>query len=233
MNFRVTDDGLKLFFGDVPVFGDIKAQLEKTGFEALDFTFFGMNENTEKAVYGENHREYMLSLKALSDKYGRFSTYAIYNEFGNWDLWCRKYVMLGFKYYYDICKDDELKNEISLALCRHLDYIIDRINYKKHDITYAGLSKLKGINSSTILEPTVRLYNITGNERYLDWAKYIVDKGAVSGENIDEPICIDNMVCTACENDVFGSQICFEFEMDGKAVRLCDYASAGKKLEQR
>ena len=207
--------------------------MEKTGFEALDFTFFGMNENTEKAVYGENHREYMLSLKALSDKYGRFSTYAIYNEFGNWDLWCRKYVMLGFKYYYDICKDDELKNEISLALCRHLDYIIDRINYKKHDITYAGLSKLKGINSSTILEPTVRLYNITGNERYLDWAKYIVDKGAVSGENIDEPICIDNMVCTACENDVFGSQICFEFEMDGKAVRLCDYASAGKKLEQR
>lgn len=44
--------------------------LAKTGFEAFDFTFFGMNENTEKAVYGENYREYMLSLKALSDKCG-------------------------------------------------------------------------------------------------------------------------------------------------------------------
>jgi len=41
--------------------------LSEVGFEAYDFTFFGMNENTEKAVYGENYREYMLSLKEISD----------------------------------------------------------------------------------------------------------------------------------------------------------------------
>ncbi len=44
--------------------------LSEVGFEAYDFTFFGMNENTEKAVYGENYREYMLSLKEISDKSG-------------------------------------------------------------------------------------------------------------------------------------------------------------------
>ena len=128
--------------------------------------------------------ESVKDMLTAQDKYGRFSTYAVYNEFGNWDLWCRKYVMLGFEYFYDICKDGELKSKISLALCRHLDYIIDRINAQKCDITYAGIAKLKGLNSASILEPTVRLYNITGNERYLNWAKYIVDTGAVRGENI-------------------------------------------------
>ncbi len=120
------------------------------------------------------------------DKYGRFSTYEVYNEFGNWDLWCRKYVMLGFLYYYDICKDADLKETICHALCGHMDYIIGKIGPDKRDITYAGIAKLKGLNSCSILEPVVRLYNITGKLSYLDFAKYIANSGATRGENIFE-----------------------------------------------
>lgn len=123
-------------------------------------------------------------LLSFQDKHGRFSTYEVYNEFGNWDMWCRKYAMLGLEYYYDICGDAGLKEKISLALCKHLDYIISKIGADKRDITSAGIAKLKGLNSCSILEPVVRLYNITSNQKYLDFAQYIVDTGATRGENI-------------------------------------------------
>ncbi len=35
---------------------------------------------------------------------GRFSTYSVDKEFYGWDMWCRKYVMLGMEYYGDICR---------------------------------------------------------------------------------------------------------------------------------
>lgn len=41
--------------------------LAEAGF---DFTFFEMNEATETAIYGENYREYMISLKKVADEAG-------------------------------------------------------------------------------------------------------------------------------------------------------------------
>jgi DUF1680 family protein len=43
---------------------------------------------------------------------------------------------------------------------------------------------VESLNSCSILEPTVRLYRITGEKRYLDFAKYIVDCGGCSSEDI-------------------------------------------------
>ena len=128
--------------------------------------------------------ETVLDMLTTQDAKGRFSTYEVYTEFGNWDIWCRKYVMLGFQYYYDICKDNELKEKICKALCRHLDYLMGIINSKKREITSVGLQSLKGINSSSILEPVVRLYNMTGDKKHLDYAEYIVSCGAVRDQNI-------------------------------------------------
>lgn len=44
--------------------------LSQAGFDAFDFTFFDMNKNTEESVFGDNYREYMLSLKGLADRAG-------------------------------------------------------------------------------------------------------------------------------------------------------------------
>ena len=43
---------------------------------------------------------------------GRISSYRKEREFRGWDIWCRKYVLLGMQYFIEICKDDELKNKI-------------------------------------------------------------------------------------------------------------------------
>ncbi|MBQ2968469.1 MAG: glycoside hydrolase family 127 protein [Clostridia bacterium] len=114
------------------------------------------------------------------DELGRYSTYSTENEFNGWDLWCRKYVLLGFLHFHEICKCDKLKNEIIESAKKHLDYIIERIGPEeegKKPITETSWN-WGAINSASILEPTLRLYNITGEKKYFDFGEYIVNIGA-------------------------------------------------------
>ena len=116
---------------------------------------------------------------------GRVSTYTKDTEFDGWDLWSRKYVLLGCEYYLEICKDEAFKQEIIAFLCNCTDYIMESIGPDKRPITKASRNWL-GINSSSILEPIVRLYKLTGRQKYLDFAKYIIDEGGADGINIFE-----------------------------------------------
>ncbi|MDD5603183.1 MAG: glycoside hydrolase family 127 protein [Eubacteriales bacterium] len=128
------------------------------------------------------------SMLKKQDALGRFSTYSIPLEFNGWDIWGRKYVLLGFQYFCEICPDKNLKEKIIAAMCAHADYIIEKIGRAedgKKPITEAS-SHWKGLNSSSILEPYVRLYNMTGKQKYLDFAAYIIDNGGISEGNIFE-----------------------------------------------
>ncbi|MBQ2735771.1 MAG: glycoside hydrolase family 127 protein, partial [Clostridia bacterium] len=117
-------------------------------------------------------------LLTTQDELGRFSTYTVELEFNGWDMWCRKYVLLGFQYFLEICRDDSLKERIVAAMCRHADYILDKIGSEKGKMDILRTSRAWGaVNSSSILEPMVRLYSLTGVQRYLDFASYIVDRG--------------------------------------------------------
>lgn len=120
------------------------------------------------------------------DAEGRISTYPKDNEFFGWDLWSRKYVLLGMQYFLEICEDGALAQEIIQSMCRQVDYLIARIGRAedgKKPITKAT-NHWRGLNSSSILEPVVRLYNLTGENRYLDFAAYIVEAGGTSVANI-------------------------------------------------
>lgn len=121
------------------------------------------------------------------DADGRISTYSVEKEFTGWDLWGRKYVLLGMQYYLEICRDKGLAKEITANMCKQMDYIISKIGKEegKKDIT-AATNHWRGLNSCSILEPVVKLYNITGEKRYLDFADYIVGTGATSVVNIFE-----------------------------------------------
>lgn len=119
------------------------------------------------------------------DVYGRISTYTADHEFCGWDMWCRKYVLTGLQHYYRICKDAGLKERILAACCKHLDYIADKIGTGKIEITSTSMW-WGAVNSCTILEPTVELYKMTGCERYLDFAKYIISTGGSSDCNLIE-----------------------------------------------
>lgn len=114
---------------------------------------------------------------------GRVSGYSRETEFDGWDLWGRKYVLLGCEYYLDICKDDALKQNIIYFMCRCADYIVENIGSGKKEITSASRHWF-GMNSSSILEPIVKLYNITECKKYLNFASYIVECGGVKGINI-------------------------------------------------
>lgn len=99
----------------------------------------------------------------------------------NGDLWERKYVMLGLEEYYQWVNPD---SAVLNALKKHADCIIDQVGYApKKEIVDLGWSATNigyepcHIESSTLLEPFMRLYNWTGEQRYLDFARYIVESG--------------------------------------------------------
>lgn len=128
-------------------------------------------------------------LLSCQEENGRISSYKQEGEFGYWDMWCRKYVMLGSQYFYEICKDEEFKAEIITKLNRHLDYIIDHIGEGEGQIDILDSTTHNpwtwgALNSSSILEPVVRQYWLTGEKKYLDFASYIVKRGGSKWGNI-------------------------------------------------
>ncbi len=117
---------------------------------------------------------------------GRISSYRKEREFRGWDIWCRKYVLLGMQYFIEICKDDELKNKIIKSMCGQVDYIMSKIGNPEDGkvLITSATNHWRGLNSSSLLEPIVRLYNLTGDKKYFDFAQYIVDCGATDVVNI-------------------------------------------------
>lgn len=115
-------------------------------------------------------------LLKTQDEYGRITAYTLEKEFNGWDMWGRKYVLTGLQHYYQICQDEKLKTEILEAAKRHLDYVISKVGPGKIDITTT--SEWWGcVNSCTILEPTLKLYEMTGEGQYLEFAQYIISTG--------------------------------------------------------
>ncbi len=142
--------------------------------------------------YTKNPELYSVMAKTVrdimntADDKGRITTYAASHEFEAWDIWGRKYVLLGMQYFLEICEDKELCSEIVESMCAQVDYIMSKIGPKsegKKPITSAT-RHWRGLNSSSLLEPVVRLYSITGEDRYLDFAGYIVGEGGMDVANV-------------------------------------------------
>ena len=128
-------------------------------------------------------------LMTTQEASGRYSSYAQDKEFTYWDMWCRKYVLLGMQYFYDICEDEAFKAELIATMRTHLDYIIAHVGdgEGKIDIlesTTHNPYTWGALNSSSILEPVVRYYNLTGEKKYLDYAKYLIDRGGSKWGNV-------------------------------------------------
>ena len=122
------------------------------------------------------------------DALGRVSTYSVEKEFDGWDLWSRKYVLLGMQYFVEICDDEEFNAMVIDCMKNQVDYLISKIGWPNEGKKL--ITKLtrhwRGLNSSSILEPIVRLYSLTGENKYLDFAGYIVSCGGMDIENVFE-----------------------------------------------
>ncbi len=131
-------------------------------------------------------RETVKDMMTVAEEDGRVSTYSKDTQLDAWDLWCRKYVLLGNEYFLEICTDEGLKEQIIAFLCKQVDCILEWIGEGKQMSITDASNSWYGINSSSILEPVVRLYRLTGEKRYLDFATHIVKEGGGKGINIFE-----------------------------------------------
>ena len=116
---------------------------------------------------------------------GAFSTYPQDDCWKGWDVWGRKYVLTGFLHFYRICKDGALKKRVLAAMTAHAERLFDELGEGKIDITQTS-TFWGGVNSCSVLEPVLDLYQLTGDERCLDFAKHILSTGGCRDGNLIE-----------------------------------------------
>jgi DUF1680 family protein len=87
-----------------------------------------------------------------------------------WDVWCRKYVLLGLLAAYDLTGD---KTALEAAR-RDADNLIDDLERRKIKLVEIGVAELKGVANSSIIEPVALLYQRTGDRKYLAFAQSII-----------------------------------------------------------
>jgi DUF1680 family protein len=99
---------------------------------------------------------------------GYIGNYAEKAQLQEWDIWGRKYSMLGLLAYYDLTGERQV-----LDACRRMaNHLIGQVAAKKINIVNTG--NYRGMASSSILEPMLFLYERTRDNAYLDFAKEIV-----------------------------------------------------------
>ena len=158
------------------------------------------------AVLEESVRDMLTA----GDERGRISTYSVETQLDGWDIWGRKYVLLGFQHFMEISKDEALNGEIVTAMKRHTDAFIEDLHASGKPIYLCSRHWL-GINSSSFLEPTVRLYNITGEKKYLDFAREIVEGGGAEGFDLfNEPLTNEKGPASYPVQKAYEMMSCFE-----------------------
>lgn len=118
---------------------------------------------------------------------GRFSTYSQQAQLQGWDVWGRKYILTSLLHFYHICHNEQLKHEILKALCGHADALIEKVGDGDGQIPITLTSNSwEGVNSCSILDPMLELYQQTGNSAYLAFAEHIIGTGGcVTGTLIE------------------------------------------------
>jgi DUF1680 family protein len=106
---------------------------------------------------------------------GYIGTYQKKAELAQWDVWGRKYVLLGLLAHHDLTSDPA----VLAAAVRAADYTIGQIGPGRADI--AKIGNWSGLAAGSILEPMVLLYRKTGHERFLEFAHYIVRRWGEPG----------------------------------------------------
>jgi len=99
---------------------------------------------------------------------GYIGNYAETAQLQQWDVWGRKYSMLGLLTYYDLTGDKKALE----AVKRVANHLMTQVGPGKTNIVATG--NYLGMASSSVLEPIMFLYRRTNDAQYLDFAKHIV-----------------------------------------------------------
>ena len=117
-------------------------------------------DRTVDFVLANQHPDGYLGDLAPKKRYGR----------GDWEIWCRKYLLFGFIEHYEVFKDPRVLK----AACRLADELMTQVGPGKLPIATAGTHH--GFASMGISQAYARLHALTGDERYRAYCAYIVDQ---------------------------------------------------------
>ena len=101
---------------------------------------------------------------------GYLGTYLEKDRWTEWDVWAHKYNLIGLITYMRYTG-----NQAPLPACRRMADLLCQTfgdSPGKRDIIKAGYHV--GLAPTSVLEPMVLLYRLTGEPRYLDFCKYIL-----------------------------------------------------------
>jgi len=117
---------------------------------------------------------------------GYIGNYDINHRLEQWDIWGRKYCLLGLLDYYELTNDRKV---LGTAL-RLADNLIDDLNNSDKIIVTKG--NYRGMAASSVLEPMVKLYKLSKKKKYLNFAELIVAQWSSSdGPQLIEKSNID------------------------------------------
>ena len=109
-------------------------------------------------------------LLATQSPNGYIGNYAEDSHLAGWDIWGRKYTLLGLLRLFDMSGDRSLLDGAK-RLTAHLQ---TEVGSGKADIVTQGL--YRGMAASSILEPMVLLFRHTGDQAHIQFAEYIVGR---------------------------------------------------------
>lgn len=131
----------------------------------------------------KNIEESVFEMISYMENDGTLSSCPETSRLTGWDMWSRKYAMVGMVAYVSICKYKSKKKKVISALKKQANSIMAYIGRNKKGILET--SNIYGsLNSASILGVFVDLYSLTNIKKYLSFAKYIISTGLCEGENI-------------------------------------------------
>ena len=161
------------------------------------------------------------ALMATAAPDGYLGTRVPAHRLEGWDVWGRKYALLGLIADYDRTHDPAPLN----AARRQTDVLITELGPGKTSI--ADVGEWNGLPASSVLEPVVLLYERTGEDKYREFAEHIVacwsapSKRLPAGMRLVEDALAGKHPVQMCSPKAYEMMSCFE--------GLCElYRATGK-----
>ncbi|MEI6604142.1 MAG: beta-L-arabinofuranosidase domain-containing protein [Verrucomicrobiota bacterium] len=144
---------------------------------------------------------------------GYLGTYAKDHRWTEWDVWAHKYNLIGLLTYYQFTG-----NEAALNACRKMGDLLIATFPKEKSILDAGdIANDANMSTMSVLEPVVLLYRLTGEKRYLDFARYIVN----SWDEPHGPAIIKSLLTVKQVNKIATGKA---YQLLSVLVGVCDLA---------
>ena len=127
----------------------------------------------------------VFEMASLLEEDGTLSSYVKEERLSGWDVWSRKYAMIGFLSYLEISQSKSKKAKILNVLKKQANAFMAKVGKGKGKKGILETARIYGsLASVSILGVYVDLYSLTGRKAYLDFARYIISTGLCATDDL-------------------------------------------------